>query len=51
MSKHLMLSDRAIIEKYLALDVSFAYIARHLNRSATTKKTPQRASYRRFSVS
>ncbi len=36
MSKHLTLSDRAIIEKYLALDVSFAYIARHLNRSATT---------------
>ena len=36
MSKHLTLSDRAIIEKYLALDVSFAYIARHLNRSSTT---------------
>ena len=36
MSKHLTLSDRAIIEKCLALDVSFAYIARHLNRSATT---------------
>lgn len=36
MSKHLTLSDRAIIEKYLALDMPFAYIARQLNRSATT---------------
>jgi len=36
MSKHLTLSDRAIIEKYLAPDMSFAYIARRLNRSATT---------------
>lgn len=36
MSKHLTLSDRAIIEKYLALDMSFAYIARQLHRSATT---------------
>ena len=36
MSKHLTLSDRAIIEKYIALDMSFAYIARRLNRSATT---------------
>lgn len=36
MSKHLTLSDRAIIEKYLALDMSFSYIAKRLNRSATT---------------
>ncbi len=36
MSSHLTLSDRAIIEKYLALDMSFAYIAKRLNRSATT---------------
>lgn len=36
MSKHLSLSDRAIIEKYLALDMSFSYIAKRLNRSATT---------------
>ena len=36
MSNHLTLSDRAIIERYLALDMSFAYIARKLNRSATT---------------
>ncbi|MBR5793925.1 MAG: IS30 family transposase [Anaerotignum sp.] len=36
MSKHLTLSDRSIIEKYIALDMSFAYIARRLNRSATT---------------
>lgn len=36
MSKHLTLSDRAIIERYLALDMSFSYIAKRLNRSATT---------------
>ncbi|MCM1128103.1 MAG: helix-turn-helix domain-containing protein [Lachnospiraceae bacterium] len=36
MSKHLTLTDRFIIEKYLALDMSFAYIARRLERSATT---------------
>lgn len=36
MSKHLTLSDRAIIEKYLAMDMSFSYIAKRLNRSATT---------------
>lgn len=36
MSNHLTLSDRAIIERYIALDMSFAYIARRLNRSATT---------------
>lgn len=36
MSKHLTLSDRTIIEKYLVLDMSFAYIAKRLNRSATT---------------
>lgn len=36
MSKHLTLSDRAIIEKYIALDMSFSYIAKQLHRSATT---------------
>lgn len=36
MSKHLTLSDRAIIEKYIALDVPFAYIARQLGRSPST---------------
>ena len=36
MSKHLTLTDRAIIEKHIAQDMSFAYIARCLNRSATT---------------
>ena len=36
MSKHLTLSDRAIIEKYLAQDMSFSYIAKRLDRSATT---------------
>lgn len=36
MSKHLTLTDRAIIEKYLALDMSFTYIARRPDRSATT---------------
>lgn len=36
MSKHLTLSDRAIIEKYIVLDMSFAYIARRLNRSPST---------------
>lgn len=36
MSKHLSLSDRVIIEKYLTLDMSFAYISRRLSRSATT---------------
>lgn len=36
MSKHLTLSDRAIIEKYLAQDMSFSFIAKRLNRSATT---------------
>ena len=35
-SKHLTLSDRAIIEKYLAQDYSFAFIAHRLHRSATT---------------
>ena len=34
MGKHLSLSDRAIIEKLLAQDFTFAYIARKLNRSA-----------------
>ena len=36
MSKHLTLTDRAIIEKYLAQDMSFSFIAKRLNRSATT---------------
>lgn len=36
MGKHLSLSDRAIIEKYLAQDFSFAFIARQLNRSPST---------------
>ena len=36
MSKHMTLSDRAIIERYLAMNMSFAYIAKQLNRSATT---------------
>lgn len=36
MSKHLSLSDRAIIEKYLAQDFSFSYIAKRLSRSPST---------------
>ncbi len=36
MSKHLTLSDRAIIEKYLVLDMPFSYISKQLNRSGTT---------------
>ena len=36
MSKHLTLTDRAIIEKYLAQYMSFSFIAKRLNRSATT---------------
>ena len=36
MSKHLSLTDRAIIEKYLAQDFSFAFIAKQLNRSPST---------------
>lgn len=36
MSKHLTLSDRAIIEKYLVQDMPFAYIAKKLHRSPTT---------------
>lgn len=36
MSKHLTLSDRAIIEKYLALDMSFSYIARKICRAPST---------------
>ena len=36
MSKHLTLTDRAIIEKYIAQDMSFSFIAKRLNRSATT---------------
>lgn len=36
MSKHLTLTDRSIIEKYPAPDMSFSYIARRLDRSATT---------------
>lgn len=34
MGKHLSLSDRAIIEKLLAQDYTFAYIARQLGRSS-----------------
>ena len=34
MEKHLSLSDRAIIEKLLAQDFTFAYIARQLKRSS-----------------
>lgn len=36
MSKHLSLSDRILIEKFLAEDFSFAHIARRLHRSAAT---------------
>lgn len=36
MSKHLTLTDRAIIEKYLVQDMSFSFIAKRLNRSAST---------------
>lgn len=36
MSKHLTLTDRAIIERYLAQDMSFSFIARKLERSPTT---------------
>ena len=36
MSKHLTLSDRAIIEKYLAQDMPFSYIAKRLHRSPST---------------
>ncbi len=36
MSKHLTLTDRAIIEKYLVQDMSFSYIAKQLHRSPTT---------------
>ena len=36
MSKHLTLSGRAIIEKYLAPDMPFSYIAKRLHRSPST---------------
>lgn len=36
MSKHLTLSDRAIIEKYLAQNMPFSYIAKQLHRSPST---------------
>lgn len=36
MSKHLSLSDRALIEKYIAQGFSFSFIARQLNRSPST---------------
>ena len=36
MSKHLSLSDRALIEKYIAEDFTFAYIAKRLCRSPAT---------------
>lgn len=36
MSKHLSLSDRAMIERLLVMDYTFASIAKKLNRSAST---------------
>ena len=36
MSKHLSLSDRALIEKFIAEDFTFAYIAKRLCRSPAT---------------
>ena len=36
MSKHLSLSDRALIEKFVAEDFTFAYIAKRLHRSPAT---------------
>ena len=36
MSKHLSLSDRALIEKFIAEDFTFAYIAKRLRRSPAT---------------
>ena len=36
MGKHLTLSDRAIIERYLVHDMTFSYIARRLERSPST---------------
>ena len=36
MSKHLTLTDRAIIEKYLAQDMSFSFTAKHV-RNSTVK--------------
>ena len=36
MSKHLSLSDRVMIERLLNMDLTFASIARKLDRSATT---------------
>lgn len=36
MSKHLTLSDGVIIEKYLAQDMPFSYIAKRLHRSPST---------------
>lgn len=36
MSKHLTLTDRTIIKRYLAQDMPFSYIAKRLDRSATT---------------
>lgn len=36
MSKHLSLTDRALIEKFIAQDFTFSYIARSLHRSPAT---------------
>ena len=36
MSKHLSLTDRALLEKFIAQDFTFAYIARRLHRSPAT---------------
>ena len=36
MSKHLSLSDRAMIERLLVMDYTFASIAKKLNRSPST---------------
>lgn len=36
MTKHLSLSDRALIEKFIAEDFTFSYIAKRLHRSSAT---------------
>ncbi|MCQ2466094.1 MAG: helix-turn-helix domain-containing protein [Clostridia bacterium] len=33
MTRHLSLSDRALIEKFIAEDFTFSYIAKRLHRS------------------
>ena len=45
MSKHLTLSDRAIIEKYLAQDMSFSYIAKRLDRAKAEFKYIDKYNY------